>query len=494
MKRTLLLCACTLAAAACRDDAPTTPMASDLAPSASLAAPAGVTVDPALTAALALAAPTDRLVALVNFDETRTSSGALAGALEALGADVMRFRHLSVVAVLATPAQIAGIASLDGVQGVYDNGHDRVLLRESVASIRADLAHNAGVTGKGVGIAILDSGVNGLNPDVAHPSKTVANVKFIANFADVLEDDGTPRVGGELLLENLPNTDNSSGHGTHVAGIAAGSGASTFGAYRGVAPGSHIIGLSAGEGLSIVNIMVLQAVDWLIENRAKYNIQVVNCSWGGEGEYDPTDPVNEAMSELHDAGITVVFAAGNSGPAANTLNPRSANPDVISVAATCKLYVLDPTNAASLCEDAGGRNGILADFSSRGVAGDPIYHPDISAPGVRIVSTRSLTGVALNALDAPDDLRTCNIGLQNLQNYTCSSGTSMAAPHIAGVAALLEEASGGRITPDQTLAILRSTARPLTGFAEWEVGSGYVDVYAAVKAARALRTPTLPLR
>ncbi|HEU0055392.1 MAG TPA: S8 family serine peptidase, partial [Longimicrobium sp.] len=239
--------------------------------------------------------------------------------------------------------------------------------------------------------------------------------------------------------------------------------------------------------LLVINLMVLQAVDWLLEHGDEYNVQVVNCSWGGTGDFDPLDPVNEALSELHHAGITVVVAAGNDGPGANTMNFRSVNPDVISVAAGCKLWVMDPTNSASRCEDAEGRAAVLGDFSSRGVAGDPLQHPDVTAPGVNIVSTRAATGLALNALDAPSDALDCNIGIQNLRYYTCSSGTSMAAPHVAGVVALMEEASGGWLTPDQALAILTSTARPLAGYAEWEVGAGYVDAYAAVQQARLLR-------
>jgi serine protease AprX len=474
MKRLMLLSAL-LATAAC----------SDFDNAAALGGPAlspvGTRVDPALSTELAAAQPTDRLVVIVNYDPAQTSSAAVAGAARGAGAEVMQFKHLSMVAALATPAQVLSLSTLPGVQGVFANGTEQVLLRESVASIRADVAVAAGYTGQGIGVAIMDSGINGLNPDVAYPSKTVANVKFTGDFADLTEDDGTPRPGGGVYVENLANTDNSSGHGTHVAGIVAGSGASTYGAYRGVAPGAHLVGLGVGEGLSIVNLSILQASDWLIENAARYNVQVMNASWGSNGSFDPADPVNEAMSAIHDAGITVVFAAGNEGPAANTLNRRSANPDVISVAASCKIGVVDPTNSQTMCSD--GRSRVLADFSSRGVDGDPLYHPDITAPGTLIVSTRSSTGTLMNALDAPSDARRCNIGIQNLQNYTCASGTSMASPHVAGVAALMEQASNGRITPDQTLAVLQSSARRLPGYAEWEVGAGYVDAYAAALAA-----------
>lgn len=474
MKRLILVPALLAGLAACQD------FDNAAAPGARTASAFSARVSPELGQLLGSAAPTDQLVVIANFDPAQTSSATLASALRGLGAGVMQFKHLSMVAALATPAQVQSLAGLHGVQGVYANGTERLLLRESVASIRADAAYAAGYTGQGIGVAIMDSGINGLNGDVGFPAKTVANVKFTADFADATEDDGTPRVGGGLFVENVPNTDNSSGHGTHVAGIVAGTGASTAGAYRGVAPGAHLVGLSVGEGTSIVNLTVLQATDWLIENAARYNVQVVNCSWGSNGEYDPADPVNEAMSALHAAGITVVFAAGNEGPAENTLNRRSVNPDVISVAASCKIYVLDPTNSQSQCAD--GRSRVVANFSSRGIPGDAMWHPDITAPGVRIVSTRSYAS-AMTGLDAPSDLNTCNIGVQNLDNYTCASGTSMAAPHIAGVAALMEQASNGKITPDQTLALMRSTARPLAGYAEWEVGAGYVDALKAAQAA-----------
>jgi serine protease AprX len=90
----------------------------------------------------------------------------------------------------------------------------------------------------------------------------------------------------------------------------------------------------------------------------------------------------------------------------------------------------------------------------------------------------------MNALDASNDVRRCNSSIANLQYYTCASGTSMAAPHIAGVIALMIEASKGTLTPDRALAVLVNTATPLPGYAQWEVGAGYADALAAVKAVR----------
>ncbi|HXO86007.1 MAG TPA: S8 family serine peptidase, partial [Gemmatimonadales bacterium] len=297
------------------------------------------------------------------------------------------------------------------------------------------------------------------------------------------------RKGATLVTPNIPNSESSVGHGTHVAGIVGGRGTAGSGYYTGVAPGANLIGIGTGDVLFI--FFALAGFDYILDHQQQYNIKVVNNSWGTTGTFDPKDPINEATKKLSNRGITVVFAAGNEGPGENTLNPYSAAPWVISVAAGCKLYVADPTNSESHCmlddgsdplvpTDNEPRAHVLADFSSRGIAGDPLYHPDITAPGVHIVSTRAATGTVLNGSDANHDIRICNIAALNQPFYTCASGTSMASPHIAGVVALMQEAAGGKLSPSQVLNALTSTARPLTGYGTWEVGAGFVDAYAAV--------------
>src|SRR2546422_2285424 len=481
MRRWLLIATALLAVVGC--DTRTEPALPALAPPR---VPGG-RMDPALTSALATAVPTDRLVVIVNYDETATTRDAVTTALLGLGARVIQFRHFELVAALATPAEIAAIAALPAVESVSLNRqltYYEVLLHESVPTIRADAVQAAGITGKGVGIAILDSGIDGLyNPDLQYPDKTVQNVKIAFNLEDVFTIPGIPQ-GADLFVENLPNSETSVGHGTHVAGIAAGLGTASGGYYTGVAPGANLIGIGAGDVLFI--IWILAGYDYILDHQQQYNIQVVNNSWGTSGPFDPNDPINKATKAAHDAGITVVFAAGNDGPAQNTLNPYSVAPWVIGVAAGCKLVTPDPTNSAALCDDPTGqhRDPILADFSSRGVPDDPLYHPDITAPGVRIVSTRASTGTVLNGLDLPDDATTCNISLANVLYYTCASGTSMATPHVVGVVALMQEAAGGTLSPDDVLAAITQTARPLPGFGLWEVGAGYLDALAAVNAVK----------
>jgi serine protease AprX len=437
----------------------------------------------------------DAAIYIVNFDETQTTEAAVTAGILNAGAGAVQFNNFSMVAALATPAQLVAISALPGLEGIYANKQlEYYMLHESVPSIRADAVHVAGITGKGIGVAILDSGIDGLyNPDVAYPQYTIANVKVLYNQNDLFtfgKDAPKPvRKGATLVTPNIPNSETSVGHGTHVAGIVGGRGTASTGYYTGVAPGANLIGIGTGDVLFI--FFALAGFDYILDHQQQYNIKVVNNSWGTTGTFDHKDPINEATKKVSSRGVTVVFAAGNEGPGQNTLNPYSAAPWVISVAAGCKLYVDDPTNSESHCmlddgsdplvpTDNEPRAHVLADFSSRGIPGDPLYHPDITAPGVHIVSTRAATGTVLNGSDANHDIRICNIALLNQPFYTCASGTSMASPHIAGVVALMQEAAGGKLSPSQVLNALTSTARPLPGYAAWEVGAGFVDAYAAV--------------
>src|SRR5207247_330137 len=135
------------------------------------------------------------------------------------------------------------------------------------------------------------------------------------------------------------------------------------------------------------------------DDTARSGVRVVNCSWGSEGFFDPDDPVNIATRLLYDAGITVVFAAGNNGPSPDTLNQYSVAPWVIGVGSS-------------------GKDGRLSSFSSRGIFEELLYHPALIAPGENIAaaSPAVLNGGAY---------------------YAVESGTSFAAPHVAGVVALM---------------------------------------------------------
>jgi serine protease AprX len=154
------------------------------------------------------------------------------------------------------------------------------------------------------------------------------------------------------------------------------------------------------------------------------------------------------------------------------MNVYAQAPWVIAAAAGCKLTSPDPTNSAARCPD-----GTLADFSSRGVPDSAQFHPTLTAPGVHIVSARALTGAALTVLGGPHDAQTCNIGTAHLAHYTCASGTSMASPQVAGVAALL---FGKGLTNAQVVARLKQTSSN-HGAYDPVMGYGIVDADAATR-------------
>ncbi|PLR85783.1 S8 family serine peptidase [Bacillus sp. V33-4] len=377
--------------------------------------------------------------------------------LQTLGFQTKVFDNLPMVAVKGNASLVNKLINTaeNSILSIYANKTLQYLLRDSRALIGAEAVWNdLGYTGKGVTVAVIDSGIDATHQDLKFGDKVIQNVKFAV---------GDLFGNKPVYNENLSNTDTSSGHGTHVAGTIAGSGTASDGLYKGVAPDAKLVGLGVGDVLNI--LWSLEAFDYAIENQEKYGIDVISNSWGTTGEYSANDPINVATKKAHDAGMTVVFAAGNEGPDDNTLNPYSAAPWVISVA-------------------AGTKDKQLADFSSRGIAGDQVIHPDITAPGVDIVATRTKTGIVMNALGTVTDIN--YIDQQHLPYYTTSSGTSMATPHISGVIALMEEAQPS-LTPDMALDLLTQTADPMPGYQLHEVGAGYVNAYKAVEKAAAAR-------
>ncbi|MFA5787568.1 MAG: S8 family serine peptidase, partial [Actinomycetota bacterium] len=354
-------------------------------------------------------------------------------------------------------------------------------LGQSTRAIRADQAWDLGYTGAGVGIAVVDTGIDGTHPDLCAAEafcrgtavKTVQNVKILGR-----QDLADPVV----VFEDQINTDTSSGHGTHVAGIAAGLGvASAYeeGKYRGVAHGARLIGLGTGEAVEAVN--VLAAYDWVIEHAGdpRYNIKVINNSWGpGAGAaYDPEHPVNRATDAAWAAGISVTFGAGNEGPTTDTMNMFSVNPKAISVA-------------------AGENTGHVAFFSSRGVPGSELWHPTVTAPGYLIASARASTGFLTDVGDISGTTPGTVILPPDDVYYAVNNGTSMASPHVAGVIALMQQAAfssrGVWLSPSEVRNILRNTAVSrdasrgpggLPNYQAYTMGAGYVDALAASSAA-----------
>lgn len=379
-------------------------------------------------------------------------------------------QSLPIVGVLATSAQVDALARNAQVRSLYlnkkltyFNHHDTHLT--GVQRLRNDMemtTRNGGlpVSGKGVTVVINDSGVDGTHEDLKLGKNLKQNVLGTTNLNSLVA------LLPPVWLENVPNTDTNSGHGTHCAGSVGGLGTMSKGKYAGVATGADLIGYGSGGALFILD--ALGAYDWVMLNQARYGIRVMSNSWGSSGPFDVNNPVNVASLAAYKKNIISVFAAGNEGPGSDTHNPYAIAPWVISVG-------------------AGDRYGRLADFSSRGVRNHKeklTYdgktwtvenRPTIVGPGVDVVSTRVIGPVA--SLAAQQDVETLEPA--EVPFYTHMSGTSMATPHVAGIVALMLEANPA-LTPDQVKSILQQTATNIPGREPWEVGAGYVNAYAAV--------------
>ncbi|MBA3532751.1 MAG: S8 family serine peptidase, partial [Ardenticatenales bacterium] len=430
-------------------------------------ASAGAVVDPALKTALATA--TGPLEVIVTFQGSKAPGDAELSLLRGLGiTQGLTMRSLPIAGVLANAAQVDALAARPEVRSLwlntplsYDNFDARALT--GVDRIRRDATltlRNGGlpVGGQGITVLVNDSGAEGLHADLAP--------NIIQNTSGATNLHGLVNVVPVTYVEGVPHTDIAGGHGTHVAGIVAGTGAKSGGKYEGVAPGAKLVVYGSGAGLLLLD--TIGGFDYALTNQFRYGIRVVTNSWGATGDktdFNPDHPTNVATKLLTDRNIVVVFSAGNSGPNAGTItgNFKKA-PWVITVA-------------------AGDKNRQLASFSSRGTKDKD--RPTLTAPGVDIISTRAVLGAPLGA--------TSDVGVEPayLPYYTSLSGTSMAAPHVAGIVALMLDANP-KLTPAQVKQILQDTATLMPGYESWEVGAGYADAYKAVQRAFGMTVTDVP--
>lgn len=456
-----------------------------LAPlSMALAAPS---VDPKLEAALA-AAPLKPEAAIITY-ERRPGATELARLSAAGVSGGVVLNELPMVLTLVNKAQLSAIRAQPGVLSVYGNriyqpytnASRGFIGQEALMRDREVTFANGGlpVSGKGVGVALIDTGIDATHRDLELGSKVVQNVLF--PLAEVPADPPAG-FGAPIALENQPISDAEGGHGTFVSGVIGATGASSGNFYGGVAPGASLIGLVAGNDVGLSTFAIVQAYDYVLVNQFRYNIRVANNSFGSDlgdpSNYDPLDPINVGTRALHDRFIAVIYAAGNSGDVPGAINALSVAPWVISVAAGEKEGLGSPASFSSRGENDGGNP------DTAGQPADPAapanLRPDITGPGNNIKSTRSkgpgVTNFAGTAL-----LQDLDVAPAFLPFYTTSQGTSFSAPHLSGVAALMFEANP-QMTPDDVARILRDTATPMP-FPERVVGAGYVDAHNAVRAA-----------
>jgi serine protease AprX len=378
--------------------------------------------------------------------EMSAASSAAEQAVAALGGKVTA--ELPIVGGFAARVPAAAVPVLRSLGGVVRDVTDagKVTFEgfygqgSGVASavypsvVNADKAWQNGWTGHGVGIAVIDTGINATG-DLA--GKVVHSEDFSG------EGDGVDRFG----------------HGTFIAGLIAGTGAASSGGVRGVAPDANLISLKiAGRDGSADITHVMAALQWAVSFKDVYNIKVINLSLGTDSTQDyRIDPLDMAVERAWQAGIVVVVSASNRGPGAGTISKPADDPYVVTVGA-----VRDNTTPG-LGDDT------VPDFSGAGpTAANGIAKPDLAAPGGSVVSSRAVGSYIDNAFPS------ARVGTA----YFKGSGTSFASAVTSASAALVLSRNAS-LTPDQVKARLVDTARtgPVTD--RNRVGAGWLDAYAA---------------
>jgi serine protease AprX len=343
----------------------------------------------------------------------------------------------SAVATLAGSDAVARVwgdarVSVDAVDmGKFDTWPPNTIWQKAIRLPQVPKAY----TGAGVTVALLDTGVSRV-PDLGN--RVLARVDF------------TPEHDGY----------DSYGHGTHMAGIIAGDGTSSRGGWMGTAPGASIVSVkvAGADGSTDVSV-VLAGLEWIVDHQAEYDIRVLNLSFGTDSTQPyEVDPLNYAVERVWFSGIMVVVSAGNRGPSDRTINKPGDDPFVVTV------------GAADLNDTTSANDDRIAEFSSRGPTPGGFGKPEISAPGVTIVSNRDVGSTVdlLHPLARVDDA------------YFKGTGTSQAAAVVSGVAARMFQANP-KLTPDVAKSILYYTG--MTSGALWT--TPLVDAAGAVRAARA---------
>ncbi len=338
------------------------------------------------------------------------------------------FKLTPTVALAAPGREVMALTDMDEIEYIWLDEPVHTCLDRSVPAIGVPEVWAAGYRGMGIKVAIVDTGIDPDHPDFA--GRIVAGASF---------------VDGDYRDEN--------GHGTHVAGIVAGSGAASGGRYRGVAPEAsvYVARVLDRDGSGAMS-GVMAGVEWAVDQ----GVQVINLSLGGAGSSDGQDALSLTCNAAVARGIVVCVAAGNAGPGSRTIGAPGAAADVITVGAV-------------------DRQDQVARFSARGPTADGRPKPDICFPGVDIVSTRA-AGLAPGT---PVD-----------DHYTTLSGTSMATPHASGVAALLLQAVP-TITPAEVKKVLMETARDL-GQDRNAQGAGRAQAASALRAIKGEVPPPPP--
>ncbi|MBO8173068.1 MAG: S8 family peptidase [Bacillaceae bacterium] len=382
-----------------------------------------------------------KIPVIIEFEDGETAYAEGAGMIQLLKQhqeekDFREFSHIAGVSARLSLDELEQLLTREGrlIRRVYYDRPVQALLDHAGKAIHAPVFSQRGLEGKGVTIAVVDTGIYP-HDDLTRPENRIKAFKdFVHNRVDPYDDNG---------------------HGTHCAGDAAGNGYASQGKYRGPAPAANLVGVKVLDRLGSGQLSrVIAGVEWCIENKDRYGIDIISLSLGSEATQPAEqDPMVKIVEKAWENGIVVCAAAGNSGPDTGTISSPGTSAKVITVGA------MDDKNTDTRADDN------IAEFSSRGPTIDNLEKPDILAPGVDIVSLRS----PQSYLDVT--MKKNRIG----KRYFTMSGTSMATPICAGVAALIKE-SKPNWSPDQIKQLLLDTAEDW-GLSPNVQGKGYLDAF-----------------
>jgi serine protease AprX len=324
------------------------------------------------------------------------------------------------------------LLNAENIKKIHFDRPIQALMNVASPSVRANVLNQQGLKGKGITIAVIDTGV-APHTDLITPTNRIVAFKDFVNG------------------RTYPYDDN--GHGTHCAGCALGNGIASNGKYKGIAPEANLVAVKVLDrnGSGYLSSLIA-GVEWCIQNKNKYNIKVISLSLGSQAiQPAKDDPMVKVVEKAWNQGIVVVVAAGNEGPEERTISSPGISEKVITVGA------MDDKDTINRRDDT------VAIFSSRGPTIDGLIKPDILAPGVDIISLRANN----SSLD-----RTMK-GNRRENDYFILSGTSMATPICAGVVALILQ-QHPEFTPDQVKEYLLKKAEN-RGYPGHVQGKGYLS-------------------
>jgi serine protease AprX len=403
-----------------------------------------------------------RAMVIVQMDAGAKIQSGTAGARRLGGSVTGRLPIINGFSATIPARRIRRLEAMPGVRAVTRNvAVEPQDIRSSELetafpfSVNAPQVWSSGAetTGQGIGVAVIDTGIAGQ----------------LRDFRVSREDSRSRVIASAVVHPGATTAGDTYGHGTHVAGIIAGNSWNRSyadfarGSYIGIAPEANLIDVKISDERGNATVLdVIYGLQFVVDHKDQLGIRVVNMSLESAtpGSYK-TDPLNAAVEAAWFRGLVVVAAAGNRGSDGNAVSYAPSNdPYVISVGGV---------------DDRGTRtdgDDVVANWSARGTTLDGFAKPEIYAPGARIVS--NLAPGSTFASLCP----TCILSGGMIR----AGGTSMAAPMVAGAAALLLERYPS-LTPDQVKGVLLASTRSLPG------GVPAVDAYAAIKRVAAGSVP-----